>query len=75
MRDLQDRAQSAYVDAMAPAVVQVALGDWEGAAASLAKAREERSPLAAFAGVDPLFEPLRAHPRAEALEPAAARRR
>ncbi len=62
-RSLQEASQSEYVDPLALAIVQVALGDPDGAFLSLRHALDERPPMAAFLNVDPSFAGLRADRR------------
>ena len=73
LESLQLRAQSAYVDMAAIVLIQASLGDWHAAFTSLSKALEERSSIAAFFLVDPLFAPVRSDPRFRALEAAEVR--
>lgn len=51
-----------YVDPLASAFIETALGNHRAALDLLRKSREERSPFAAYAEVDPLFEDLRCYP-------------
>jgi hypothetical protein len=51
-----------YVDPLASAFIETALGNHGAALDLLRKSREERSPFAAYAEVDPLFEALRCYP-------------
>jgi len=67
LRRLERCLESEYVDRMAIAITQVALGDFNGALVSLGQALEERSPLAGFFHLDPSLLPLRADPRFQAL--------
>ena len=62
---LQLRPAAEYVDPLAIAAVQIGLKDWDAAFDWLLKAVAGRSPMAAFASVDPLFAPLRADARFE----------
>jgi TolB-like protein/tetratricopeptide (TPR) repeat protein len=73
LESLRLRGQSEYVDPAAIVLIQAALGDWQGAFGSLSQALEERSPIAAFFLVDPLFAPVRSDPRFRALEAAEVR--
>ena len=66
-RRLEDCSRLEYVDPLATTIIQVGLGDIDGAFASLHKAVEERSPLAAFLHVNPTFQALRADPRFQVL--------
>jgi TolB-like protein len=60
---LQQRAVIEYVDPLALAAVHIGLNETDTAFDWLLKAIGGRSPMVAFAGVDPLFQPLRADPR------------
>jgi hypothetical protein len=51
-----------YVDPLASAFIETALGNHRAALDLLRKSREEQSPFAAYANVDPLFEDLRSYP-------------
>ena len=52
-----------YVDPLASAFVETALGNLDAALEFVRKSLEEQSPFAAFMNVDPLFDELRSDPR------------
>jgi adenylate cyclase len=56
---LQEASHSEYVDPLALAIVQVGVGDQDGAFRSMHHALDERPPMAAFLNVDPSFAALR----------------
>jgi hypothetical protein len=65
--DLTARAERGRVPPLDFATLRLGLGQWEDALGWLEKACEERAaPLFQF-GVDPIYDSIRAHPRAEAL--------
>ena len=67
VRELEARAGAEYVDRSALVLIHGTLGDWDNAFSSLAKALEDRAPIAAFFGVDPLLAPVRSDPRFQSL--------
>ena len=67
LRRLQELAASEYVDPLAMAAVQVGMNDMDGAVDSLRKAVTQRSPMAAFLNVDPVFRQLRGDLRFQSL--------
>ncbi len=60
-------SSAGYVDPLASAFVQVALGDSSAALECLRSSLEERSPHALFLNVDPLFDELRSDTRFQDL--------
>jgi serine/threonine-protein kinase len=67
LRDLEQRAASGYVSSVAFATLYIGLGDVERALDWTERAREERRGWVAYLRVNPIFDPLRASPRFEAL--------
>jgi serine/threonine-protein kinase len=67
LRDLQIRATHGRVPPLDFAIVWLGLESWEQAMDWLEKACEERAATLYQFGVDPIYDPIRAHPRAEAL--------
>ena len=64
---LQARADSTFVPAASFANVYVGLGDREAAMQWITRALNDHSEWLCFAGVDPVFDPLRADPRFAAV--------
>ena len=64
---LRERAESHYVDGIAVALVQIGLGDTDGALESMVQAVENRSPMAPCLHADHWFEPLHSDPRFQRL--------
>lgn len=67
LRDLQTRAQTAYVSPYDIAIVHASLNEVDHALANLEKAREERSGFLVHAGWDPRLVPLHQDVRFDAL--------
>jgi serine/threonine-protein kinase len=66
-RELEALGAERYVPAFHHALVHIGLGDTDQAFAALERAEGERADVLAFASVEPLFDPLRADPRFDAL--------
>jgi len=64
---LQRLAKKRYVPATYLGILHAAAGDLQGAYGWLEKAFEERADGLIWLGVDPVVDPLRAHPRFAAL--------
>lgn len=67
LNELTTMSQSAYVDSFELAQVHAGLDDAGAALEALERAAGERSGYLVFAGCWPAFEPLRGHPRFQAL--------
>jgi tetratricopeptide (TPR) repeat protein len=64
---LAEMSSVGYVDPLASALVQVALGNSDAALECLGKSLAERSPAALLLNVDPLFDEIRSDPRFQDL--------
>ena len=67
LADLDARRQRDYVSPVALATLHIGLGQVESALDWAERAHEERRGWLAYLDVNPLLDPLRAHPRFEAL--------
>jgi TolB-like protein/Flp pilus assembly protein TadD len=67
LRDLEQRATTGYVSAVAFATLYIGLGDVEHALDWTERAREERRGWVAYLRINPIFDPLRDSPRFQAL--------
>jgi hypothetical protein len=64
---LKESAKRRYVIPYGMAIIYAGLGDHEQALTWLEKAFQERSNLLCYLSVDPVFDPLRTHPRFQQL--------
>jgi tetratricopeptide (TPR) repeat protein len=67
LEKLMNESGGRYISPFLIASFHVGLGDFEEALDWLEKACDERAANVVFLGVDPSFDPLRAHPRFQAL--------
>ena len=65
--ELQREHEGAYISPVAFATIALGLGDWERALALTERALEERRGWVAYLDVNPIFDPVREHPRFRAL--------
>ncbi len=68
IEELNELSRSKYVSAYYPAIIRLGLGEHGRALELLEQACEERSAFLVFLKVEPMFDPLRAAPRFNALE-------
>jgi len=67
LAELQERAQKEYVPSFSFAIIYLGLGEMDKAFDWFEKAVDEREPLMLHSHVHPNFDPLRTHPRYQAL--------
>jgi serine/threonine-protein kinase len=75
LENLEARAKGRRVPPLDFATVRLGLGQWEQALDWLEKACEERTAALYQFGIDPIYDPIRTHPRAEVLRLAMGLRR
>ncbi|MEO8089052.1 MAG: protein kinase [Gemmatimonadales bacterium] len=63
LRELEERQRVRYVSPVAPAMIQLALGDVDASFDLLGKAYEDRRGWLAYLRIEPMFDPLRSDPR------------
>jgi Flp pilus assembly protein TadD len=68
INELNGRETREYIDPVLVAYIYIALGDKDGAFASLQKAYQQRSGLICFLQIEPKFDRLRSDPRFQDLE-------
>ncbi|GGG93222.1 protein kinase domain-containing protein [Silvibacterium dinghuense] len=67
LAQLQNMATKRFVSAVPPAMILIALGEYEAAMEHLETAYKTREAFLAYARVFPLFDPIREQPRFQAL--------
>ncbi|HEY5940285.1 MAG TPA: protein kinase, partial [Gemmatimonadales bacterium] len=67
LHELEERQRTRYVSPVAPAMIQLALGDVDASFDQLERAYRDRRGWLAYLRIEPIFDPLRSDPRFAAL--------
>jgi tetratricopeptide (TPR) repeat protein len=63
LRELEERQRTRYVSPVAPAMIQLALGEVDASFDLLEKAHQDRRGWLTYLRIDPIFDPIRSDPR------------